>query len=348
MEEYIQLLEKLISTPSFSREEDSVASIIRSFLESKNIHFQIYKNNTWCRNDWWKEGKPVILLNSHIDTVRPAKGWSQDPFTPIVVGDKLTGLGSNDAGAPMVTLMAVFIALNKEKNLPYNLIYAATAEEEVSGANGIESILPKLGRIDLAIIGEPSGMEMAIAEKGLLVIDGIAHGKAGHAARDNGINALYKALDDIQILRNYHFDKVSDILGPVHIAVTQINAGSQHNIVPDICTFVVDVRTNEYYSNKEAFEILQKQVSSELKQRSFRLNSSGILLNHPIALCAQELGIKCVGSPTSSDQAVIPYPSVKIGPGDSNRSHTADEYILLSEIKDGFALYLKLFKAFKF
>jgi len=248
----------------------------------------------------------------------------------------------------MVTLMAVFIALNKEKDLPYNLIYAATAEEEVSGINGIESILPKLGKVDLAVVGEPSGMEMAIAEKGLLVIDGIAHGKAGHAARNNGVNALYKALDDIQILKNYHFDKVSDILGPVHIAVTQINAGSQHNIVPDTCSFVVDVRTNEYYSNKEAFDILQRQVSSELKQRSFRLNSSGIPFNHPIALCAQELGIKCVGSPTSSDQAVIPYPSVKIGPGDSNRSHTADEYILLSEIKNGFSLYLELFKAFKF
>ena len=344
MEEYINLLQKLIQTPSFSRQESNVAAIIRDFLKSKNINFQTQDNNTWCKSDRWKEGKPVILLDSHIDTVKPAKGWTTDPFTPILKGDKLTGLGSNDAGAPLVTLMAVFIALNQEKELPYNLIYAASAEEEISGPLGMVSILPRLGKIDFALVGEPSGMNMAIAEKGLLVIDGAAHGKAGHAARDNGVNAIYKALEDIKILKDFQFEKSSKILGHVKISVTQINGGYQHNTIPDLCTFVVDVRTNEFYSNKEAFKILQKQVSSDLKQRSFRLNSSGIPLDHPVVIRAKEIGINCFGSPTTSDQAVIPCYSVKMGPGDSNRSHTADEYILLSEIKNSFPVYMKLLK----
>lgn len=344
MEEYIQLLQKMIQTPSFSREESYVASIIRDFLKSKNINFQTQDNNTWCKNNRWEEGKPVILLDSHIDTVKPAKGWNTDPYTPILTGDKLTGLGSNDAGAPLVTLMAVFIALNKEKELPYNLIFAASAEEEISGPNGMVSILPKLGKIDFAVIGEPSGMEMAIAEKGLLVIDGSAHGKAGHAARNNGINAIYKALEDINILKDFKFEKASDILGPVKISVTQIKGGYQHNTIPDLCTFVIDVRTNEFYSNREAFKILKGLISSDLKQRSFRLNSSRIPMDHPIVLRAKEIGINCYGSPTTSDQAIIPCPSVKIGPGDSNRSHTADEYILLSEIENSFPVYIKLLK----
>jgi len=344
MEEYINLLQKLIQTPSFSRQESNVAAIIRDFLKSKNINFQTQDNNTWCKNDRWEEGKPVILLDSHIDTVKPAKGWNTDPFTPILKGDKLTGLGSNDAGAPLVTLMAVFIALNQEKELPYNLIYAASAEEEISGPQGMVSILPKLGKIDFALVGEPSGMDMAIAEKGLLVIDGAAHGKAGHAARDNGVNAIYKALEDIKILKDFQFEKSSKILGHVKISVTQINGGYQHNTIPDLCNFVVDVRTNEFYSNQEAFNILQEQVSSDLKQRSFRLNSSGIPLDHPVVIRAKEIGINCFGSPTTSDQAVIPCYSVKMGPGDSNRSHTADEYILLSEIKNSFPVYMKLLK----
>jgi len=344
MEEYISLLKKIIMTPSFSYEESNVATIIRNFLKSKNINFQVESNNTWCKNDSWKEGKPVILLNSHIDTVKPAKNWSSDPFTPILEGDKLIGLGSNDAGAPLVTLMAVFISLNKEKNLPYNLIYLASAEEEISGPNGIERVFPVLGKIDLAIIGEPSGMEMAIAEKGLLVLDCNAHGKSGHAARTTGVNALYKALDDIQIIRNYNFEKSSKILGSVKLSVTQINAGSQHNVIPDLCSFVIDVRTNEYYSNSDVLKIIQKIISSDVKARSLRLNSSAISSNHPIVLRALEIGIPCVGSPTTSDQAVISCPSVKIGPGDSNRSHTANEYVLISEIKNSLPIYLKLLK----
>jgi len=344
MEEYINLLQKIITTPSFSYEELNVALIIRDFLKSKNINFESENNNTWCKNDYWDEKKPVIMLNSHIDTVKPSKNWTVDPFRPILQGDKLTGLGSNDAGASLITLMAVFIKLNKVKELPFNLIYLASAEEEISGVNGIESILPKLGKIDFVIVGEPTGMEMAIAEKGLLVLDCIAQGKAGHAARNTGINAIYKALEDIEILKNYNFENSSKILGPVKISVTQINAGYQHNIIPDICKFVVDVRTNEHYSNKEAFNIIKGLISSQVVARSLRLCSSGIPLNHPIILKAKEIGVNCFGSPTTSDQAVIPYPSIKMGPGDSNRSHTADEYILISEIKNSFPIYLKLLK----
>ncbi|MGD9931352.1 MAG: M20 family metallo-hydrolase [Mangrovibacterium sp.] len=344
MKEYIQLLRQMIQTPSFSREEDAVAALVRNFLRTKGISFFLRDNNIWAKNAHWQEGKPVVLLNSHIDTVKPANNWTKDPFGAALEGDKLTGLGSNDAGASLVTLMAVFIRLNEQDDLPFNLIYAASAEEEISGANGMESLIGEIGPVDLALVGEPTQMQMAIAEKGLMVLDCTAHGKAGHAARNEGENALYKAIDDIQRLRAYQFENVSEVLGAVKLSVTQINAGYQHNVVPDTCTFVVDVRTNEHYSNQQAFEIISELLNSEVKARSFKLNSSGIPIDHPIVKRGLELGLSYYGSPTTSDQAVMPFPSIKIGPGDSARSHTADEYILLSEIEQGFQIYLNLLK----
>lgn len=344
MKEYIQLLCRMIQTPSFSREEENVALLIRTFLQNKGISYLVKSNNTWAKNRYWQEGKPVILLNSHIDTVKPVKNWTKDPFGAEMDGDKLSGLGSNDAGASLVTLMAVFIHLNEQENLPFNLIFAASAEEEISGSNGMESLIDELGPIDLALVGEPTQMQMAIAEKGLMVLDCTAAGKAGHAARNEGENALYKAIDDIQTLRRYRFEKVSEVLGEVKLSVTQINAGYQHNVVPDSCSFVVDVRTNEHYSNQQAYAIIRQQITSEVKARSFKLNSSGIPVTHPIVQQGLALGLSYYGSPTTSDQAVMPFPSMKIGPGDSARSHTADEYILLSEIEQGFVIYLDLLK----
>ena len=342
MEKYIELLKILIATPSFSKEEEKAAEIMRLFLQEENIPFQIKDRNTWAHNRYFDKNKPVILLNSHIDTVRPAKGYTVDPFTPLEEGDKLTGLGSNDAGGPLVALLAVFIHFYARKDLPWNLVFAATAEEEISGLNGLAAVLPEIQPVDFAIVGEPTKMELAIAEKGLLVLDCYAHGKSGHAARDEGENALYKAMEDIQKLREFRFEKVSDVLGGVKLTVTQIEAGSQHNVVPDSCHFVVDVRTNEFYNNEAAFQIISNLIEAEVKPRSFRLNSSGISREHPFAQLAKEQGIKMYGSPTTSDQAVIPFQSVKMGPGDSARSHTANEYIYKSEIFNGIELYIKL------
>ncbi len=342
MKEYIDLLCQMIETPSLSRNEAEVAKVLRQFISTKNIPYDAVEQNTILRNKFWNEQKPIILLNSHIDTVKAAENWSYNPFKASLEGDKLTGLGSNDAGASVITLLAVFEHFYLKEDLPFNLIYVASAEEEVSGANGMTCLIEKLGNIDLAIVGEPTQMHLAIAEKGLMVLDGKAVGKAGHAARNEGVNALYKALDDIQILRNYEFEKVSEFLGPVKMSVTQIEAGYQHNVVPDVCSFVVDVRTNEFYKNAEALEIIQSLVSSELKARSTRLNSSYIAKDHPLVLRGIALGRKVYGSPTMSDQALMPFTSIKIGPGDSSRSHTADEYILISEIEEAFQIYLNL------
>ena len=342
MNEYIKLLQKLISTQSFSREEENAAQLIRSFLFEKEILYQEKGNNTWARNRFWTDGLPVILLNSHVDTVKPAKGYTRDPFMPDIEDGKLFGLGSNDAGGPLVSLLAVFVHFFQKENLPFNLIYAATAEEEVSGTNGVESILSELGSIDLAIVGEPTKMQMAIAEKGLMVLDCVAYGKSGHAARNEGVNAIYKAIKDIEIIRNYKFKKTSELLGEVKMTVSLINAGTQHNVVPDQCSFVVDVRTNEHYSNEKAFEIINGLIESEVKPRSFRLNSSGIPVTHPIVERGVSLGLSYYGSPTTSDQAVMSHPSIKIGPGDSARSHTADEFIYLQEIEEAFHIYVKL------
>lgn len=341
----VNLLQQLIQTPSFSREEDQTALLIQHFFDQNNIPCHRQGNNIWAFNKHRSEDKPTILLNSHHDTVKPVQGWQRDPFKANLEGDVLYGLGSNDAGGPLVSLLATFVHFYEKKELPFNLVMAATAEEEISGPNGIASILDQLGKIDVAIVGEPTSLDMAIAEKGLMVIDGEAKGKSGHAAREEGVNAIYMALKDIEWIRTHQFEKVSPLLGPVKMSVTQINAGYQHNVVPDSCTFVIDLRSNECYSNEELFKILQQHTRSELKARSFRLNSSGIPPDHPLVKAGIEMGMKTYGSPTLSDQALIPYPSLKLGPGDSARSHTADEYIKLSEIRTGIERYVKLLMA---
>ncbi|HKK82392.1 MAG TPA: M20 family metallo-hydrolase [Prolixibacteraceae bacterium] len=338
----ISLLKKLISTPSLSGKEQAAAEILRDYLSSHGVSLSTLKNNTWCKNKHWDATKPVILLNSHIDTVKPVDGWSFDPFHPTEKDGKIIGLGSNDAGAPLVSLMAVFLYFHNKPDLPFNLIFAATAEEEVSGKNGMALLVNELERVDFAIVGEPTQMQLAVAEKGLLVFDCTVHGKAGHAARDEGINSIYLAVDEINKIRKYKFDKVSDVLGEVKMTVTQIDAGFQHNVVPDTCKFVVDVRTNECYSNNDVIGIISDILSCDVKPRSRRLNSSGINLNHSFVEKVKSKNIECYGSPTLSDQSLMNYPSVKMGPGDSARSHTADEYIYPAEIKDGIKLYIDL------
>ncbi len=347
MQEYFKLLKTLIAVPSVSGEEDQAAMVIRRFLEARDVEFETSKNNTWARNRFYDRDKPVILLNSHIDTVSPVPGWRVNPFLPFEEGDRIGGLGSNDAGGPLVTLLALFIHFFERDDLPFNLLFAATAEEEISGSAGFESLRDLLPEVTFAIVGEPTKMELAVAERGLLVLDCTAQGKAGHAARGEGINALYLALEDIQKIRNFRFEKVSAMLGEVQSTVTQIQAGVQHNVVPDRCKFVVDVRTNEFYSNWEAYNLFAGLLDSEVKARSFRLSSSGIPLSHPFVAKALALGIPCFGSPTTSDKALMSWPSVKIGPGDSARSHTADEYILKSEMEAGFRLYCRLLEGLK-
>ncbi|MFV0291655.1 MAG: M20 family metallo-hydrolase [Mangrovibacterium sp.] len=342
MKEYINLLCQLIETPSLSRSEHEAAQVLRQFIRKKGVEYEVVEQNTILRNRHWNEKKPTLLLNSHIDTVKPAENWSYQPFNATCEGDKITGLGSNDAGASVVTLLAVFFHFYAEENLPYNLMYIASAEEEVSGKNGMESLIAQIGDIELAIVGEPTQMHLAVAEKGLMVLDCQSYGKSGHAARNEGENAIYNAIEAIHILRNYQFEKTSDFLGAVKMSITQINAGYQHNVVPDVCNFVVDVRTNEMYSNHEVLEIIQALVSCDVNARSTRLNSSSIARNHPLVLRGIDLGRELYGSPTLSDQALMPFASVKIGPGDSARSHTADEYILISEMEEALALYIQL------
>lgn len=342
MEKYINLLKTLISTQSFSKEEENAAQVMRNFLTNEGIPFHTKENNTWAFCKHYTENKPTIFLDSHIDTVRPAKGYTKNPFLPIVEGDKLFGLGSNDAGGPLVSLLAAFVHFYEREDLPFNLVFGASAEEEISGRRGMEIMLAEIAPIAFAIIGEPTNMELAIAEKGLLVLDCYAHGKSGHAAREEGENALYKAISDIEILRNYEFENVSKVLGKVKISVTQIEAGTQHNVVPDICHFVADVRTNEFYTNKKAAKIIDKLIESEVKPRSVRLNSSGISEEHPFAILAKQKGINIYGSPTTSDQAIISFPSIKMGPGASARSHTADEFIYISEIYAGIEQHIEL------
>jgi len=341
-EDSLFLLKKLIQTPSLSRDEDNAANVIREFLAEKEIPFTQLLNNTWCKNIYWDESKPVILLNSHIDTVKPVDGLLSNPFEAKEEGDKLTGLGSNDAGGPLVSLLALFRYYYQKENLPFNLIYSATAEEECSGTQGAELLVKQLERVDFAIVGEPTQMKLAIAEKGLIVLDCNVRGKAGHAARNEGINSIYLALDEINKIRDFQFERKSPILGEVKMTVTQIEAGFQHNVVPDTCRFVVDVRTNELYSNDEVIDKITNHLSCEVNPRSRRLNSSGLETDHPFVKRAVELGVECYGSPTMSDQSLMPYKSIKIGPGDSARSHTANEYILKSEIKAGIELYIKM------
>ncbi|NOU46826.1 MAG: M20 family metallo-hydrolase [Bacteroidales bacterium] len=341
-EQALTLLKELIATPSPSKQEENVAGVISNFMESKRIRVNRHLNNLWFVHPDFRAGRFTLLLNSHTDTVKPSSSWTFDPYSPTESNGRLYGLGSNDAGAPLVSLMATFLYFSQQKSIPLNLIFAATAEEEISGHHGIESIVDRLGNIDLAIVGEPTKMELAIAEKGLMVLDCKAKGRSGHAARNEGLNAIYEALTDIEWFRNYHFEKTSDVLGPVKMSVTQINAGIQHNVVPDACNFVVDVRTNEFYSNSQALQIIRDHVNCETEARSLRLNSSFIHPDHPFVKAARQMHIPCYGSPTTSDQAVMPYTSVKMGPGDSARSHTADEYIELAELKNGIETYIRL------
>ncbi|MDJ0366618.1 M20 family metallo-hydrolase [Hymenobacter sp. H14-R3] len=342
----IELLKQLIQTPSFSREEASTADIMVSFLAQHSIPAQRRGNNVWATSHHFDAQKPTILLNSHHDTVKPGVAWSYPPFGAVLEGDKLTGLGSNDAGASAVSLLAVFRYFYGQ-DTAFNLICAITAEEEISGANGIRSVLPEFGKIDFGIVGEPTGMNLAIAEKGLIVLDATAHGKTGHAAREEGENALYKALDDIQWLRSFQFPQVSPLLGPVKMTVTQMSAGTQHNVVPDRCQFVIDVRTNELYQNQAIVDFLREKLTSEIMPRSTHLNSSRISENHPLIKKGVAMGKTTYGSPTLSDQSMMPFDTLKMGPGDSARSHAPDEYILLSEIRDGIADYIKLLTDFE-
>lgn len=341
LEDSVSLLRAMIRIPSLSRDEGEVAEMIWQTLHDWGYQPAREGNNIWLCSSHWKKDLPVVLLNSHIDTVKPSKEWTLNPFEATEADGKIIGLGSNDAGASVVSLLCTFRHL-EESFQPYNLIFCASAEEEVSGVNGIASVLKNFGKIGLAVVGEPTGMNMAIAERGLIVLDCVAKGKSGHAARNEGVNAIYKAMDDIQTLRGLSLPLVSEVLGPVKITVTQVEAGIQHNVVPDSCRFVVDVRTNECYSNEEIVKIIDGAIDAEVKPRSLRLNSSGISVDHPLVRRGIALGLTHYGSPTTSDQAVIPYTSVKIGPGESSRSHTADEFIYLEEIRKGIEIYIKL------
>lgn len=340
-DEVIALLKQLIETPSLSREENATADLIQQFLEAKGIKTMRKLSNVWVVNKQFKKENPTILLNSHHDTVKPNSGYTLNPFAALEKDGKLFGLGSNDAGGPLVALLAAFLYFY-ELPTTYNLIYAATAEEEISGKNGVECILEELGKIDFAIVGEPTLMQLAIAEKGLMVIDCVAHGRSGHAARDEGENAIYKAMADIQWFKTFRFPKVSETLGPVKMSVTILHAGTQHNVVPDKCEFTVDIRITDVYTNEEVLEIIQQHVTCEVKPRSLRLTPSSIAKEHPIVKAGLALGRTTYGSPTTSDQALMRFPSLKLGPGDSARSHTADEFIFINEIKEGIQLYVKM------
>ncbi|MXV14470.1 M20 family metallo-hydrolase [Hufsiella ginkgonis] len=338
----IALLTQLIATPSFSKEEDQTAQLIERFLQESGVLTHRLIHNIWARNRYFDASKPTILLNSHHDTVKPNPGYTKDPFNPVIEDGKLYGLGSNDAGGCLVSLIAAFLNFFQRRDLAYNLVLAATAEEEISGKNGIELLVPQLGALDFAIVGEPTGMHLAIAEKGLMVLDCTSYGTAGHAAREEGDNAIYKAIKDIEWFRTYRFPRESESFGPVKMSVTIIQAGTQHNVVPATCSFTVDVRVTDAYRNEEVLEIIRSNVSCEVKPRSTRLKPSSISRDHPIVLSGLKLGRETYGSPTTSDQALLDIPSLKVGPGDSARSHSADEYIHIAEIEEGIKLYIRL------
>ncbi len=339
----ISLLQKLIATPSISREEVHAADVFENELKSYGLDYERKGNNLWCIPPQMKAGKPTLLLNAHIDTVKPVASWTRNPFKPTLEDDTLYGLGSNDCGGGLVTLLQVYRYFLKHES-PYNIIYLASAEEEVSGANGISSVLPLLPHIDVAIVGEPTGMQPAVAEKGLMVVDMTARGKSGHAARNEGVNAIYEMIDDLAWIRQYQFRKESEFLGPTKMTVTVIHAGTQHNVIPDECTAVIDIRTNEYYKNEYVFEFLRSHLHSEVKARSFRLHSSHIDINHPLVQKCLRMGKKPFGSPTLSDQALMSFPSFKMGPGESSRSHSADEYIRISELEQAINEYIELIR----
>lgn len=338
-----QLLKNLIATSSFSKEEESTATIIETFLQTHSVKTNRVQNNIWATNLHYDQSKPTILLNSHHDTVKPNKGYTLDPFSPIEQDGKLFGLGSNDAGGCLVSLIACFLYFYDRTDLPYNIILIASAEEEISGINGVELVLKEVPTIDFGIVGEPTQLEMAVAERGLMVLDVEATGVAGHAAREEGENALYKILPDIEWFKSYQFDKVSDLLGAVKMTVTVIETDNKaHNVVPSTCKMVVDVRVNELYSFEEILATIQANIQSKVQPRSLRLRSSGIALDHVVVKAGLSLGKGYYGSVTTSDKALMPFPALKMGPGDSARSHTADEFIFLKEIEEGVLTYIQL------
>ena len=338
----VELLKQLIAIPSVSREEQQAADLLEQTMKQWGLNCQREANNIGVVDPHFDDNRPTLLLNAHIDTVKPVSSWTYNPFVPVVEDDVLYGLGSNDCGGGLVSLLQVY-RLMAERPRSYNLVYLASAEEEVSGNKGISLVLPLLPKIDVAIVGEPTGMQPAIAEKGLMVIDGYAYGTSGHAARNEGVNAICEALDDLVWLRDYRFRRESPLLGPTKMSVTVIEAGTQHNVVPDKLHFIIDVRTNEYYRNEYVFEFLRRHMRKcELKARSFRLRSSSIPENHPLIERCLAMGMKPFGSPTLSDQALMPFPSFKLGPGDSARSHAANEFIRISEIEKAIETYVEL------
>lgn len=338
----ISLLKQLIQTPSISREEAGTASIIEEFLSTQGVKTFRKKNNIWAYNLAFDSAKPTLLLNSHHDTVKPNIAYTRDPFSPVEEEGKLFGLGSNDAGGCLVSLIATFLYFYRRTDLAYNICLAATAEEEISGLDGIESVLEELGPLEFAIVGEPTLMQLAVAERGLLVLDCVAIGKAGHAARGEGVNAIYKAMQDIHWFSTYKFPKESPVFGPISMNVTQIEAGTQHNVVPAECKFTVDIRVTDAYENEELLALIKEQVSCRVHARSTRLKPSSIPLDHPLVQAGIAMGKTTYGSPTTSDQALLSIPSLKLGPGDSARSHMADEFIFLQEIEDGIKDYIHL------
>lgn len=341
-EKAVALLKEMIAIPSVSRDEGKVADMLQKYIESE-LGYSVNRcvHNLWIKSSFWSKDKPTLLLDGHIDTVKPADGWETDPFSPIERDGKLFGLGSNDTGGSVVSLLSAFIELDK-KEQPYNMIWLASTEEEVTGENGIRAVLTVLPHIDVAIVGEPTGMQPATAERGLLVLDCKSIGKAGHAARNEGVNAIYKAIEDINWFQNYQFPKTSEELGAVKMTVTGINAGTLHNVVPAECSFMVDIRINDCYTNRDIYSVVCESVKSEVKARSFRHNSSHISKEHPIVRKCITLGLKPFGSPTTSNQTAMEFPSLKLGPGESSRSHTANEYIEISEIDNAIKTYIKI------
>jgi len=344
-EDAVLFLKRLIATPSFSREEQGTAALIQQFFQSRGLVASRLMNNIWLRNRHFDKKKPTLLLNSHHDTVKPNKQYTLNPFQPTEQDGKLFGLGSNDAGGCLVSLAAAFLHYYERRDMKYNLVFAATAEEEISGSNGIEALLPSLGKIDCGIVGEPTGMNMAVAEKGLMVVDCTIAGKAGHAAREEGENAIYKSLDYIRWFDMYKFPEVSELLGAVKMSVTMVQAGTQHNVVPDSCKFTADIRLNERYTHEQVLAVIREHINGEVVPRSTRLRSSFIAADHPLVKAGTGLGLTSFGSVTMSDKALMPFPALKMGPGDSARSHTADEYIHLEEIDGGIRTYIKLLDA---
>ena len=349
--EALLLLQQLIATPSFSREEDKTAAILEQYLLQKGAKPQRHLNNVWALNRYFDPAKPTVMLNSHHDTVKPNPQYVKDPFTPIIEEGKLFGLGSNDAGGCLVSLVATFLYFHDKQDLKYNIVLAASAEEEISGVNGIEALLQhdafrnalQMKQPAFAIVGEPTLMNLAVAEKGLMVLDGVAHGRAGHAAREEGDNAIYKALKDLAWISSYSFPETSEWLGPVKMSVTVINTENKaHNVVPAVCNFVVDVRVTDAYTHEQVLAIIRANIGSEVTPRSMRMRATRIEADHPIVKAGLALGKTTYGSPTSSDKALMPFPALKCGPGDSARSHTADEYIFVSEIKQGIENYISM------